>query len=215
MSDLFRVLEEHKIIAIARGIPANEEGLGDALTNGGIRLLEVTLNTPDALKIIRSWQRRYDGCAHIGAGTVLDLEMAKQAIDAGAQFLISPNLDEDVVRLGVQNGVEVWPGVMTPTEIVRGWKAGATAVKVFPAATLGPNFFKEVRGPLSQIPLVAVGGINLQNAKEFLNAGAVGVGVGGSLFDRTLIENKRWNELEELARSYVDEVKSKIRMANA
>ncbi|HEX8235790.1 MAG TPA: bifunctional 4-hydroxy-2-oxoglutarate aldolase/2-dehydro-3-deoxy-phosphogluconate aldolase [Abditibacteriaceae bacterium] len=204
MSELLRVLIEQKIVAIMRGTaPQHIDATADALVDGGIRLLEVTLNTQNALQAITRWRERYAGRACIGAGTVLDVEMAQQSLDAGAQFLISPNFDEDVVKLGTNNGVDVWPGVMTPTEMVRAWKAGANAVKVFPSATLGPNYFKEVRGPLSQIPLIATGGINLENMTEFLRTGAVAVGVGGSLVDKKLIDDGRFDELTELTRRYV------------
>lgn len=204
MSDLLRVLKEEKIVAIIRGTaPQHIDATADALVNGGIRLLEVTLNTENALQAIDRWRERFAGQVFIGAGTVLDVEMAQQSVDAGAQFLISPNLDEDVVQLGKNHGVDVWPGVMTPTEMVRAWKAGAKAVKVFPSATLGPNYLKEVQGPLSQIPFIATGGINLDNMADFLRAGAVAVGVGGSLVDKTLIESGRFGELTELTRRYV------------
>jgi 2-dehydro-3-deoxyphosphogluconate aldolase/(4S)-4-hydroxy-2-oxoglutarate aldolase len=204
MSDLLRVLKEEKIVAIIRGTaPQHIDATADALVNGGICLLEVTLNTEKALEAIGRWRERFAGQVYIGAGTVLDAEMAQQSLDAGAQFLISPNLDEDVVRLGKDNGVDVWPGVMTPTEMVRAWKAGASAVKVFPSATLGSKYFREVRGPLSQIPMIATGGINLENMNEFLHAGAVAVGVGGSLVDKKLIEDSRFDELTELTRRYV------------
>lgn len=204
MSDLLRVLKEEKIVAIIRGTaPQHIDATADALVNGGIRLLEVTLNTENALQAIDRWRERFAGQVFIGAGTVLDVEMAQQSVDAGAQFLISPNLDEDVVQLGKNHGVDIWPGVMTPTEMVRAWKAGAKAVKVFPSATLGPNYLKEVQGPLSQIPFIATGGINLDNMADFLRAGAVAVGVGGSLVDKTLIESGRFGELTELTRRYV------------
>jgi 2-dehydro-3-deoxyphosphogluconate aldolase/(4S)-4-hydroxy-2-oxoglutarate aldolase len=209
MSDLLRVLKEERIVAIIRGTaPQHIDATADALINGGIRLLEVTLNTESALEAISRWRERFAGQVYIGAGTVLDMEMAQQSLDAGAQFLISPNLDEDVVRLGKDNGVDVWPGVMTPTEIVRAWKAGANAVKVFPSATLGAKYFKEVRGPLSQIPFIATGGINLENMAEFLRAGAVAIGAGGSLVDKNLIESGRFDELTALTRRYVTAAQS-------
>jgi 2-dehydro-3-deoxyphosphogluconate aldolase/(4S)-4-hydroxy-2-oxoglutarate aldolase len=209
MSDLLRVLKQEKIVAIVRGTaPQHLDDTAEALINGGIRLLEVTLNTQGALEAITRWREQYGEQAHIGAGTVLDSEMAQQAIDAGAEYLISPNLDEEVVKLGVNSSVAVWPGAMTPTEIVRAWKAGASAVKVFPSATLGANYFKEVRGPLSQIPLMATGGINLENLSDFLRAGAVAVGVGGSLVDNKLIESGCFDELTARAHHYVAAVRT-------
>ncbi|HEX7057004.1 MAG TPA: bifunctional 4-hydroxy-2-oxoglutarate aldolase/2-dehydro-3-deoxy-phosphogluconate aldolase, partial [Bacilli bacterium] len=139
----------------------------------------------------------------IGAGTVLDIEMARQAVAAGAEFLISPNLDEEVIRYGLDHGLDVWPGVMTPTEIVRAWKAGASAVKVFPSGTLGANYIKDIRGPLNHIPLIATGGVNLQNIADYFKAGAVAVGLGGNLVNKTLINSGNFAEIARLASQYV------------
>ncbi|MBW3625494.1 MAG: bifunctional 4-hydroxy-2-oxoglutarate aldolase/2-dehydro-3-deoxy-phosphogluconate aldolase [Armatimonadetes bacterium] len=195
---------DREVIAIVRKIPASAaRATADALRDGGIRLLEVTMNTDGALDILSEWRERYDGTLRIGAGTVLDRDDAERAVAAGAEFLISPNLDEAVIAYGRERGVEVWPGVMTPSEIVRAWKAGASAVKVFPAGTLGPRYFKEVRAPLDRIPLVAVGGVGLDNLREFLDAGATAVGVGSQLVSRELNEAGKYDERSDLARKFV------------
>lgn len=196
-------VKENKIIGIIRGIHGEAaDRTAEALAEGGIRMLEVTLNTEGALETIARWQERFGDRLYIGAGTVLDVEMAKQAVQAGARYLISPNLDEDMIRYALSAGVGVFPGVMTPTEIVRAWKAGATAIKLFPMGTLGLKYLKEVRAPLNHIPIIPTGGVNLDNIGDFFAAGAVGVGLGNSLVDKHLIESGQFDKLRELARSF-------------
>jgi len=181
---MLETLKTHKLIAIVRGLKLEHaRGAAQALEAGGIRLLEVTLNTPDALKILSSWRESFPDM-WIGAGTVVTLEDAKRALEAGAQFLVTPNLSEAVVEHARAQGVPIFPGALTPSEIVRAFQAGATAVKVFPVGALGgPQYIREVRAPLDHIPLVAVGGVNAGNARAYLDAGCVGVGVGSSLLD--------------------------------
>lgn len=204
----FELLLEHKIVAIFRGIGQEQATeAADRLVEAGIRLMEVTMNTEGATDIIRSWRKRYDKDVSIGAGTVLDREMAARAVDAGARFIISPNLDEDVIHFGLERGIEVWPGVMTPTEIVRAWKAGASAVKLFPMKHLGIDYLKEVRAPLDNIPMMATGGVNLDNIGDFLRAGASAVGLGSNLVDKRLIQDGRFDELQQLAARYVAAVR--------
>lgn len=203
--DTLQWVERHRIVAIFRGVSGDAADRGaEALLAGGIRVMEVTMNTEGALDSLAKWRKAYGGEAAIGAGTVLDLEMAKAAVASGAQFLISPNLDEDVVRYGTEQGVDVFPGVMTPTEIVRAWKAGARAVKLFPMGSLGLKYLKDIRAPLDSIPIIVTGGVNLDNIADFLRAGAVGVGLGSNLVDKKLIAEGRFDELEANARAYVE-----------
>ncbi|MCI3927689.1 bifunctional 4-hydroxy-2-oxoglutarate aldolase/2-dehydro-3-deoxy-phosphogluconate aldolase [Paenibacillus sp. TRM 82003] len=205
--DLLQVVQENKIVAIFRGVSGEGADRGaEALIRGGIKVLEVTMNTEGALQSLAGWRKTYEGQAYLGAGTVLDLEMAKQAVDAGAQFLISPNLDEEVVRYGVEQGIDVFPGVMTPSEIVRAWKAGARAVKLFPMGTLGIQYLKDVRAPLDQIPMIVTGGVNLNNIADFIAAGVAGVGLGSNLVEKKLIAEGKFDELEANARKYVEAV---------
>ncbi|BBI32999.1 bifunctional 4-hydroxy-2-oxoglutarate aldolase/2-dehydro-3-deoxy-phosphogluconate aldolase [Cohnella abietis] len=206
-SEIMQILSREKIVAIARGIPVESiNATAKALADGGIVLLEVTLNTDGALKMISKLRSDFEGRLRIGAGTVLDLGQAKEAVAAGAEYLISPNLDEEVIYYGVEQGVEVWPGTMTPTEIVRAYKAGASAVKLFPMGSLGINYLKEVRGPLNNIPMIATGGVTLQNINSVLEAGAIAVGLGGKLIDTQLVKEGKFDELSQLARSFVNEV---------
>ncbi len=177
-------IERTRIIAIVRGVAeANIRGVAEALLAGGITVMEVTLNTPGALAMIGTLQREYGDRLFIGAGTVLDEEDAKQAIAAGASFIVTPNTDEAAIRLAAGRGVPVYPGAMTPTEIVKAWKAGASAVKIFPSTGLGLPYIKELQGPLSHIPMVAVGGVSETNIADFLQAGCCAVGIGGSLIN--------------------------------
>ncbi|WP_373232277.1 bifunctional 4-hydroxy-2-oxoglutarate aldolase/2-dehydro-3-deoxy-phosphogluconate aldolase [Cohnella sp.] len=206
-SELMQALAREKIVAIIRGISAESgDATAKALADGGIVFLEVTLNTDGALNMISRFRENYEGRLCIGAGTVLDLGQAKEAVAAGAEYIISPNLDEEVIYYGVEQGVQVWPGTMTPTEIVRAYKAGASAVKVFPMGTLGINYLKEIRAPLNHIPMVATGGVNLQNINSVLDAGAIAVGLGGNLVDKQLVKDGKFEELTKLAKSFVAEV---------
>lgn len=209
MKKLLEELSREKIVAIIRGI---DEAKGDrtakALTDGGIVFLEVTLNTDGALGMISRFREGYAGKLRIGAGTVLDIGQAKEAVAAGAEYLISPNLDEEIVYYGAENGIEVWPGTMTPTEIVKAYKAGASAVKVFPFASLGAGYLKEIRAPLNHIPMIATGGVNLGNIQSVFDAGAVAVGLGGNLVDKQLIAEDRFEELTARARAFADAVRA-------
>lgn len=195
---MLETLKIYKLIAIVRGLALEHaHSAAQALESGGIRLLEVTLNTPDALKILSSWRASFPQMS-IGAGTVVTLEDARLALEAGAQFLVTPNLDEAVIHHALERGIPIFPGALTPSEIVRAYRAGATAVKVFPVGALGgPQYIQEVRAPLGHIPLVAVGGVNAQNARAYLNAGCVGLGVGSSLLD---IEKVRMGDFEGVRR---------------
>ncbi|MFC4809919.1 bifunctional 4-hydroxy-2-oxoglutarate aldolase/2-dehydro-3-deoxy-phosphogluconate aldolase [Paenibacillus sp. GCM10023250] len=201
--NLLQALSEEKIIAIIRGIPEEAgDAAAKALADGGIVFLEVTLNTDGALGMIARFREQYAGRMRIGAGTVLDLGQAKEAVAAGAEYIISPNLDEEVIAYGLEHGVDVWPGTMTPTEIVRAFKAGATAVKLFPLGSLGINYMKEIRAPLNHIPMIATGGVNLQNIRSVLDAGAVAVGLGGNLVDKQLVKDGKFDELTKLAQAF-------------
>ncbi|ALS29774.1 bifunctional 4-hydroxy-2-oxoglutarate aldolase/2-dehydro-3-deoxy-phosphogluconate aldolase [Paenibacillus cisolokensis] len=207
MSPMLKLLLTEKIVAILRGIEdRHADRTAEALLAGGIRLLEVTMNTDGAAAIIERWRSKYGGQAAIGAGTVLDMDMAREAVAAGAQFLISPNLDEAVVAYGAAQGVSVWPGVMTPTEIVRAWKSGAEAVKIFPVASLGYKYLAELRGPLNDIPMMATGGVDLHNIADYFRAGANAVGMGSKLVNLEWVRDGRFDLIEERARGFVEAV---------
>jgi len=203
MSGMLNELLKHKIVAILRGIEDDKaDDTARALLDGGIRLMEITMNTDGAAAMISRWRERFGEEAHIGAGTVIDLDTAKQAVKAGAQFLISPNLDEEVIAYGREHGVSVWPGVMTPTEIVRAVKAGAEAVKLFPMGSLGVNYLKEIRGPLKEVPILATGGVDLHNIAEYFGSGANGVGLGTKLVNMEWVKEGQFHRITERARAF-------------
>ena len=173
------------VVAIGRRIsPEAARELADALASGGVLAFELTLNDPeaDALRAIESAAAvAPDLGLEIGAGTVLSLDAAGRAVDAGATFLVMPHLDLEIVSWAAGRGIPTLPGCATPSEVLAGWRAGAAAIKVFPASSLGPSFVRELRGPFPSIPLVPTGGVTLESVAAFVAAGAVAVGLGGWL----------------------------------
>jgi 2-dehydro-3-deoxyphosphogluconate aldolase/(4S)-4-hydroxy-2-oxoglutarate aldolase len=179
MSTLSQILE-HKIIAIIRGAnPADVIKIAEALYAGGIRILEITMNSAQPLTVIKELNDKFGSRMIIGAGTVLDAESAKKAVAAGASFILSPIVDIEVIKIAKSLGVVNIPGAYTATEIYYAYKNGADIVKVFPATS--PSYLKDITGPLPQIPLLPTGGVTLENIKDFKNAGAVGFGIGSAL----------------------------------
>jgi 2-dehydro-3-deoxyphosphogluconate aldolase / (4S)-4-hydroxy-2-oxoglutarate aldolase len=190
-----------KVVAVIRmKDPARLAEAAAALGRGGIRALEVTMTVPGAVGIIREMARAKAPGTLVGAGTVLDAGTATDVIAAGADFVVSPVTDIDVVRACREAGVLVAPGAFTPTEIVAAWRAGADLVKVFPATSLGPQFFRDLRGPLPQVRLMPTGGVTVENAREFIAAGAAAVGLGTALVDAKAVEAGDWAALEDRAR---------------
>lgn len=206
MNTLPRILN-HKIIAIIRGAqPDDVLHIAQALYEGGIKLLEVTLNSPDALSSITKVTTHMGTNMTVGAGTVLDATMATAAINAGAQFIISPSLDLETIFATQQGGAVSIPGAFTATEILSAYKNGADIIKVFPAS-IGPTYIKDLHGPFPHIPLMPTGGVNLTNIKEFQKAGAVAFGVGSALVDTSVkISDAYLKELTENSKKYVDAV---------
>lgn len=207
------IIKEKKIIAIVRGLPLEQLGpLVEALWLGGIGLVEVTFaqHAPDSWRDtaagIRMIARDYAGRVLSGAGTVVSLEQLQLAYEAGAQYIISPNADEEIIHATKALGLVSIPGAMTATEIVRAHRAGADLVKVFPADSLGPDYIKAIRAPLAHIPLMVVGGVNERNAAAFMRAGAAGLGVGGSLIRKEWVAAGQWDRITELAKLYTDAV---------
>lgn len=180
--------------------------IAKALHEGGLTCLEITLNTPGALRAIEAAREELPGVL-MGAGTVLDAVSARQAIFAGAQFLVTPTLKLDVLAVAHRYGVPAIIGAMTPTEILTAWEAGADMVKVFPASVLGPRYIREIHGPLPQIPLVPTGGITAENAGEFIQAGAALVCVGSWLVDKKAVAEGRLEVLTQRARLLLEAVK--------
>ena len=203
--DLLSLLKKEKLVAVVRGIPdGSGEQTANALLAGGISFLEITLNTNGALTMIDELKGKLGDQVQVGAGTVLNLKMAKEAVQAGAEYLVSPNLDEAVLAYGLEQGVDVWPGTLTPTEIVRAYELGATAVKVFPIGSMGMKYIKDIRGPLNHIPMMVTGGVNLDNLKEVLGYGAIAAGLGGNLVNNNLIKQGNFEEITKLAKAYTN-----------
>src|SRR5690554_1478800 len=178
-----------------------------ALNQGGVKALEITMTSPGALNAISEATQKLGDQAIIGVGSVLDPETARAAILAGAKFVVGPVLNTDVIKLCQRYSVPCIPGAFTPTEILQAWEAGADVVKVFPATKLRPAFFKDVLGPLPQVRLTPTGGVNLENAGEFIKAGASFVGVGSALVNKKLLAEKKWDELSALAAKFIKAVK--------
>ena len=203
---IMTVLEEilkHKIVAILRRVrPDAVSGIAAALYAGGIRCLEITLNSPDAFSVLKSLTAKMGNHLLIGAGTVLDATEARQALHAGARFIISPTLDIPTIQYTRQAGAVSIPGAFTATEILTAYRNGADIVKVFPAS-VGVAYFRDLRAPLSHIPLMPTGGINLENIRDYHKAGAVAFGVGSALVDgRQPVTEEYLQELTALARRY-------------
>jgi 2-dehydro-3-deoxyphosphogluconate aldolase/(4S)-4-hydroxy-2-oxoglutarate aldolase len=169
----------------------------------GLTTIEITMNTPFAADIIRSATEQYKGKLNVGAGTVCSIQDLKLALEAGAQFIVTPILNPEVVKLCVKSKIPVFPGAYTPTEIYQAWELGADMVKVYPATALGPDYIRDVKAPLNKIKLLPTGGISLGNIEAFMKAGADGLGIGGQLFDKQLIKNQDWDGLLEHFKQYV------------
>lgn len=204
---MLQELLNHKIIAILRGVePSYSLPLGQAIIDGGIKFMEITMNTAGAETMITEWRKNFADQAYVGAGTVIDLEHAKRAIAAGAQFLISPNLDVEAIKYAQQHNIPMWPGVMTPTEIIAAMKAGVDAVKLFPMASLGVNYLREIRGPIDQFPIIATGGVKLDNIRDYFAAGANAVGMGGKLVDLQLAREGKFDEITACIKQYIEAI---------
>jgi 2-dehydro-3-deoxyphosphogluconate aldolase / (4S)-4-hydroxy-2-oxoglutarate aldolase len=178
----------------------------EAVRRGGVKCIEITMTVPGAIEIIRQLSKAVPADVLIGAGTVVDEETAGKVIDAGATFVVGPVLNLGIVSLCVKRGIAVMPGCYTPTEILAGWKAGADIIKVFPATSLGPKYFKDLRGPFPDIRLMPTGGVTIDNVGEWIKAGACAVGIGSDLLDKKAIEEERYEVLTERAARMVENV---------
>ena len=203
-------LLESGVIAVVRAPEtARLRAVARALAAGGVGAVEITLTTPGAIALIADLARDDDlsGCV-VGAGTVLDEAAARAVIDAGARFVVSPTLDQAVIRACRERAVPCMPGAFTPTEILEAWRAGASLVKLFPAASLGPSFIRDVLAPLPFLRLVPSGGVTLENAAEWIRAGAAAVSVGGALLRAALLGHESAAELTARARLLVTQVRA-------
>ncbi len=201
--EIVQKLEDSGIVAVIRlSGPENLDKIIDALARGGVRALEITMTTPNAVGIIRDISKTLSSDFLIGAGTVLSAEDAEAVIKAGAQFVVSPVFDPEIIKLAHLFDKAVLPGAFSATEIFAAWKAGADIVKVFPATAVGPQYFKDIHGPLPQVKLTPTGGVTIENAEEFIRCGAVCLGAGSALLDKKMIREQNWRGLEERARAF-------------
>jgi len=200
-------IEASGVVAVIRLQQADHvRAVIDALMEGGVRALELTLTVPGAVKLIEEIAPTLPPEFLLGAGTVLDAETARAVILAGAKFVVGPVFRREVIAMAHRYDVGVMPGCFTPTEILDAWEAGADVVKVFPATALGPGFFKDVRGPLPQVRLMPTGGVSKDNAGEWIKAGAVAIGVGTALVDAAAVKERRFDAITANAVHFVKAV---------
>jgi 2-dehydro-3-deoxyphosphogluconate aldolase/(4S)-4-hydroxy-2-oxoglutarate aldolase len=200
-------VERCGVVAIIRmKDPAKLSGVVDAMLAGGVRVLEVTMTVPGAIELIRGLAKSLPNELILGAGTVVDTETAEKVIDAGAKFLVSPVMRVPLIELAGRRGVPIMPGCFSPTEILAAWEAGADIVKVFPATALGPGYLKDVHGPLPDVKLMPTGGVSVDNAGDWIRAGAVAVGVGSALLDAAAIASGNFAKITDNARRMIANV---------
>lgn len=198
-----KLFEQLPIVGILRGFDlAQLEQIVNAAVRGGLRNLEVTMNSRGAPEQIARALELSEGQMNIGAGTVTSLDLLDEALHAGASFIVTPALQEEVVTACVKQDVPVFPGAFTPTEIYRAFELGAAMVKVFPAEVAGPAYIKAVRAPLPQVKLMPTGGVDLESLPAFIKAGALGFGVGSPLFQRARVEAEDWSWIEEQCQAF-------------
>jgi 2-dehydro-3-deoxyphosphogluconate aldolase/(4S)-4-hydroxy-2-oxoglutarate aldolase len=205
-----RILEqigEIGVIAIMRAKSSDQLlSAAEAILAGGVNAIEVTMTTPGALKVVSEARERFGTEVIFGVGSVLDPETARAAILAGAQFIVGPTLDVEMIKLCKRYSVPVVPGALTPTEILTAWEAGADMVKIFPASLGGPAYFKAVKAPLPQVKLVPVGGVNLDTTADFIRSGAYVVAVGSALISQSLLDEGDIDSITDRARRFREEV---------
>jgi len=195
------------VVAVIRASSTDQlVGLTEALLAGGVPAIEVTMSTPKAIAGIEMLADKFGESAVIGVGTVIDAATARDAIAAGAQFVVSPVFDEEIVATARRYGKIMIPGAFTPTEILRAWTAGADVVKVFPSTALGPQYFKDILAPLPQLRLTPTGGVDMKNAADWIKAGAVFVGAGSSLVSKDALAKSDWAGISANARGFVETI---------
>lgn len=202
-------IKENGIVAVIRGAKAeNIISVARALHDGGIRTLEITVETPKVLSLIEQVSYELGEDSIVGAGTVLDPETARAAIMAGAKFIFSPTVNTETIKMAKRYGIVSIPGALTPTEILTAYEHGADLIKVFPANVFGPKYLKDIQGPLPQIPLMPTGGVDLSNVGDYIRAGAVAVGLGNSLVNfKKEINNDYLQNITHVAKQFVEEVR--------
>jgi len=202
------IILSSKVIAVIRMSDAEKLAkVVEAVKAGGVKAIEITMTTPFALEIIATMAKKKAPDVLVGAGTVLDPETAVQAIHAGADFIVSPVTNPAMITVCRRYDTLVAPGAFSPTEILTAWQSGADIVKVFPATSVGPKYFKDILGPLPRVRLMPTGGVSLENARDFIANGACCVAIGTALLDKKAIDAGNWDLLTEKAKALVDSMK--------
>ena len=188
--------QEVPVLGIIRGVSQDSiQGVLNSCVSAGLKFVELTLNTENALSLIELASKQFSDELCVGAGTVISLNDLKKSEDAGAKFFVSPTLNVDVAAYCSKKGLAYFPGALTPTEIEKAWDSGATMVKVFPASQMGANYFNTIQGPFDKLQLMAVGGINVTNAVEYLRSGASAIAIGGSIFTVSRMKNREFDSI--------------------
>jgi len=202
-------IAEIGVVPVVRASSSREALIAaEAVCQGGIPIVEITMTVPGAVEVIRELSKSSGAEVLIGAGTVLDPDTARRCLDAGAQFLVSPGLNLPTVELAVREKMLIMAGALTPTEVITAWNAGSDFVKIFPCGQVGgAKYIKALKGPLPQIPLVPTGGVNLNTAAEFIEAGAAALGIGGELVQADALKSGKSQIITENARKFVEIVK--------
>ena len=204
---LIKMLKKHRVVAILRHMPPEQTSqIFDALYDGGIRLVEITMNSEGAARQIQQQHERLGRRMMIGAGTVTTEKRALAAIEAGAQFIVTPNIDLNVIKIAQAHKIPILPGVMTPSEMMQAVSAGIKAVKLFPAAQMGTDYVKAVKAPLDDIQIVAVGGVSPEQTDQWLKAGCIAVGIGSSLFDMELVRQGKFEQVTDQLRVFLQQI---------
>ena len=203
----WELFQKAPIVGIVRNVSlADVIRILPIFREAGLTTIEITMNTPGAEEIIRfALENESDGL-NIGAGTVCTKDDLKLALDAGAQFIVTPIIDKKVIKYCVKKEIPIFPGAFTPTEIYNAWSLGANMVKIYPATSLGPEYIKDLKAPMNQLKLLPTGGVGLNNMSDFLKAGANGLGIGGQLFDKKLIQDKDWEGLKAHFQQFVSKL---------
>ncbi|MCB2183739.1 MAG: bifunctional 4-hydroxy-2-oxoglutarate aldolase/2-dehydro-3-deoxy-phosphogluconate aldolase [Desulfobulbaceae bacterium] len=199
------VAAKFSIIGILRGIEGDFfSKLMHVAFREGLEAIEVTMNTPGALSMVRHCRKGVPEGKLLGMGTIRNIDEAKMAVDAGAMFLVTPNCDKEVISYSISKNIPVISGALSPTEVYAAWSSGASMIKVFPCQAMGgPRYIRDLRGPFDHIPLVAVGGVSRENVGEYFNAGAKGVGVSSALFGRKALAQQNIDELAENVKKFM------------
>jgi len=204
---IYKQIRAEKIIVVVRGVDLDKIiDIARAVEKGGCRFLEVTCNTDGAAEMIKLLSDQMNDMI-IGAGTVTTQELADEVIAAGAKYLIAPDCNPDLIKWCVQRDIAMIPGAATATEVLTAVRCGAKMIKIFPASCIGAEYIKQLRGPIDDVDFLAVGGVRVRNIKEFAAAGCIGIGVGGSVIKKDVVDNDDWNAMSQEVAKYVKEIR--------